>query len=533
MDVRVRFAPSPTGQVHIGNIRTAIFNWLYARHCKGKFLLRIEDTDLERSTKEAIDTLLECMAWLGLDYDEEIFYQSSRRDTHVKAAETMISKGMAYKVPMADGSASPIAFRIPWEPKGLSAVRDAGDAVIEVHPDIPVKIRNAGVSFAQTSSKGKPMEREACLAGFRQMKLYDANGNLVFELEKEIESVFNGKEFVFEKCSSIKFLRREVFYKDMIKGELSKPLDGMKDLIIVRSDSSPVFHLANVCDDIEQKITHIVRGDDHVENTYRHIFLFHALDYPVPEYAHLPMIVNQAGKPYSKRDGDAFVGDFREKGYLADALFNALTLLGWSPGDDREKLSRQEMIELFTLERVKSAPAQFDLNKLFNMNGLYLGEMSQDKFVAYAAEALAKTDWAVTADKEYFRKVAVLMQSRTKLISHALAWKYFFSDDYEYDMKALTKCFNKPEYIKAVSALPDFLSEAGDFTEQFTEAAIRKAEATASVDQGKLNQPVRVASTGTSVGAGVYETLALLGREKSVARIRKALTLLAEGTKNA
>ena len=256
MSVRVRFAPSPTGQVHIGNIRAAIFNWLFARHEAGKFLLRIEDTDRERSTPEAVKTILDSMEWLGLDFDEEPMYQSTRKDAHLAAAETLLEKGLAYK-----------------EDKGGTG---QGECVVFKMPD------------------------------------------------------------------------ETMVFHDEIKGDLQKEAGDMQDLVIVRSNGSPVFHLANVVDDIEMKITHIVRGDDHIENTYRHIALFRAFGAEPPKYAHLPMITNQQGKPYSKRDGDAFVGEFKEKGFLSQALFNYLTLLGWSPGDDKEKMDRDEIIKLFS-----------------------------------------------------------------------------------------------------------------------------------------------------------------------------------------
>ena len=303
MSVRVRFAPSPTGNVHIGNIRAAIFNWLFARHHEnGRFLLRIEDTDRERSTPEAVKAILNAMEWLGINYDEEPLYQSTQHVRHLEAAQQLLANGQAYKEDKGGtGQGECILFRMP------------------------------------------------------------------------------GTDMAFH---------------DEIKGDLRKEAKDMKDFVIVRSDGSPVFHLANVVDDITQNITHIIRGDDHVENTFRHVALYRALGAPVPRYAHLPMIVNAQGKPYSKRDGAAYVGQFREMGYSADALFNYLTLLGWSPGEDREKMSRAEIIAAFTLDRVKSAPAQMDLRKLTHMNGLYLAELPLDQFMTGVREFLARLDWA-------------------------------------------------------------------------------------------------------------------------------------------
>ncbi|MEI6516358.1 MAG: glutamate--tRNA ligase family protein [bacterium] len=358
MSVRVRFAPSPTGQVHIGNIRAAIFNWLFARHNGGKFLLRIEDTDRERSTPEAVQTILGAMEWLGLSYDEAPLYQSTQHGQHLQAAELLLKNGHAYKEDKGGtGQGECIIFKMPGTDMG---------------------------------------------------------------------------------------------FHDEIKGDLLKKAEDMKDFVIVRSDGSPVFHLANVVDDITQGISHIIRGDDHVENTFRHVALYKALGAAVPRYAHLPMIVNAQGKPYSKRDGAAYVGQFREMGYCADALFNFLTLLGWSPGEDREKMTLDEIISAFTLDRVKSGPAQFDLRKLTHMNGLYLAELPVDVFAEGVRRHLAKVDWAQSLDEALFMKVCRLLQSRTPLYTQSETWKYLFVDPIEYDEKAFQKTLKKEGVMLAL-----------------------------------------------------------------------------------
>lgn len=519
MNIRVRFAPSPTGHVHIGNIRTAIFNWLFARHSGGKFLLRIEDTDRERSTQEAISTLLECMNWLGLDYDEDIMYQSAKIKSHIDAAEKMLSEGKAFRPSNPDGAPSPLIFRIPWNTDNNPRVRIIGKAEAFTDPSASVKITPGGIQFSQLNEKGKPMERSASLAGFHELQLFDSSGNCVFKLDDNIEDVLNGKSHTFANVAKLAFQRREVFFEDIVKGELAKPLDSMKDLVIIRSDGTPVFHLANVCDDIEQKITHIIRGDDHVENTYRHILLFEALGYPVPQYAHLPMIVNQSGKPYSKRDGDAYVGDFRAKGYLAEALFNYLALLGWSPGGDREKMSRKELVELFTLERVKSSSAQFDFNKLTNMNGQYIAEMDSANFAEAAFSVAASQGWTENLDRQYFAKVANLLQTRTKLFSQVIQWKYFFFDDYEKDEKAVNKFLSDKEVLSAIKMLCGKFQDLGEFDLNTIQKLIKDSELASGIKEGKFNQPLRIALTGQTTGAGIYETMELLGKEKTLKRL--------------
>lgn len=433
MSVRVRFAPSPTGQVHIGNIRAAIFNWLFARHNGGKFLLRIEDTDRERSTPEAVQTILKAMEWLGLTYDETPLYQSTQHDQHRLAAEKLLQTGHAYKEDKGGtGQGECIIFRMP------------------------------------------------------------------------------GTDMMFH---------------DEVKGDLRKKAEDMKDFVIVRSDGSPVFHLANVVDDITQNITHIIRGDDHVENTFRHVALYQALGAPIPHYAHLPMIINAQGKPYSKRDGAAYVGQFREMGYAADALFNYLTLLGWSPGEDREKMTREEIIAAFTLDRVKSGPAQMDMRKLTHMNGLYLAELPLDVFAAEARRHIEQLDWGKNLHQPLFLAVCKLMQSRTPLYPQCETWKYFFVDPIEYDEKAVQKTLRKEGVKPALEAILNALTEC-DFSEAGIQQAIRKAEGALATTEGKLNQPLRVAVTGVAIGAGIYEILALMGRERTLTRLKHSISLL-------
>ncbi|OVE76192.1 hypothetical protein BVX97_02030 [bacterium E08(2017)] len=435
MSVRVRFAPSPTGKVHIGNIRAAIFNWLFARHEGGKFLLRIEDTDLERSTPEAVQAVFDAMDWLGLDRDEEPMYQSTRREAHLAAAEKLLEMDMAYKEDKGGtGKGECVIFRMPGE-------------------------------------------------------------NMSFH--------------------------------DEIKGDLSKDAKDMKDLVIVRSDGSPVFHLANVVDDIEMGVTHIIRGDDHIENTYRHVALFKALGAEPPKYAHLPMITNHQGKPYSKRDGDAFVGEFREKGFHPEALFNYLTLLGWSPGDDKEKMARDEIISLFTFDRVKSSPAQMDIKKLTAMNGEYIAELPADVFLEKAKVYVAACDWAEGLDleSEFFVKVCELMQSRAKTFTAVSDWRYFFDDELIYDEKAKRKVLGKDGVKAAIECLAGKIDDM-DFTLEGIETVLREVETESGLAENKFNQIARVAITGMPVGAGIYETMELLGKESVARRLQETISIL-------
>ncbi|MBR2919771.1 MAG: glutamate--tRNA ligase [Kiritimatiellae bacterium] len=427
-NIRVRFAPSPTGKVHIGNIRAAIYNWLYARHTGGKFLLRVEDTDLERSTPEAIQALLECMRWLGLDYDEDAFYQTKNKPRHMEAVEKLLASGHAYRC-------------------------------------------------ERTSRDGKTGE--------------------VIMFKMPTEGVIE--------------------FDDIVKGKMSKKAEDIQDFAIVRSDGSPIFHIANVVDDIDQGVTHIIRGDDHVENTFKHICMFKALGAPVPKYGHLSMIVNQQGKPYSKRDGAAFVGEFRDQGYLPDALFNYLLLLGWNPGDDREVLTKSEMIELFDLAKVHVTAAKFDMKKLQWMNGEYIKRMPRDVFTSELVRRVNEAGMTIPEgyDTDY---LVDQLQIRTKFLNDIpAACRCFFSDDFEMDEKAVEKRLKK-EGVKALLLdLVERFKNAGEWKAQALENLVK--ELSQGNGMGPWVHPIRVAVSGRGEGIGLFEMLQLLGREKTIARL--------------
>ena len=434
-DIRVRFAPSPTGKVHIGNIRAAIYNWLYARHTGGKFLLRIEDTDLERSTPEAIKALFECMEWLKLDWDEEVFYQTKNVKRHLEVVDQLLASGHAYKV-------------------------------------------------EKTSRDGKT----GVVTMFRMPK-----------------------EGVIE-------------FDDIVKGHMAKKAEDVQDFAIVRSDGSPIFHIANVVDDIDQRVTHIIRGDDHVENTFKHICIFKALGAPVPKYGHLSMIVNQQGKPYSKRDGAAFVGEFREQGYLPEALFNYLLLLGWNPGDDREVLSRDEMVKLFELEKVHVTAAMFDLKKLQWMNGEYVKRLPRNVF---ESELRKRVEAAGLSIPDGFNMPALIdqMQVRTKFLNDMPAnVAYFFTDDYPYDEKSVEKRLKKDGVKDTLLDLVQRFSGVGEWTAPALESVIK--ELSQGNGMGPWVHPIRVAVSGRMDGPGLFEMLEILGRDKTLARLKKTADML-------
>ncbi len=431
MTLRTRFAPSPTGQVHIGNLRAAIFNWLYTRHEGGQFLLRVEDTDRERSTPEAVQAVFAAMDWLGLTTDGEPLYQSTRREAHLAAAERLLQSGRAYKLDKGGtGRGEAILFKMP------------------------------------------------------------------------------GTDMAFH---------------DLVKGDLTKAAADLPDFVIVRSDGTPVFHLANVADDIHMGITHVIRGDDHVENTFRHIALFQALEAPVPQYAHLPMIVNAQGKPYSKRDGAAYVGDFREKGYEADALFNYLALLGWNPGDDREVMSREELIAAFTLDRVQAKPAQFDFKKFEWMNAEYLKRMPAADYRSRFRRELEKHGlWSPEYTEDYLDRVCALLRERVKSWSEVpMQAGYFFTEHYPFDADAVRKRLHKEGAGGHLAALAAAFGALDAFDAASTEAALRATAETRGVGASELIHPLRVAVTGLPGGPSLFHLLEVLGRDRVLARLAR------------
>ena len=438
-NIRVRFAPSPTGKVHIGNIRAAIYNWLYARHVGGKFLLRVEDTDLERSTPEAIQVLFECMKWLGLDYDEEVFYQTKNVKHHLEVVDQLIASGHAYKC-------------------------------------------------EKTSRDGK-------------------TGTVVmFRMPKE----------------------GVIEYDDIVKGHMAKKAEDVQDFAIVRSDGSPIFHIANVVDDIDQGVTHIIRGDDHVENTFKHICIFKALGAPVPKYGHLSMIVNQQGKPYSKRDGAAFVGEYREQGYLPEALFNYLLLLGWHPEGDREVLTREEMIKEFELEKVHVTAAMFDPKKLAWMNGEYVKQIPQEHFKSLLKEKVAELQGCRVTERaeEWWDYLAPQVQVRTKFLTDiGKGLEFLFSDEFPVDEKAVEKRLKKEGAKKALEDVIALFEKVDDWKAPTLEECVKTLSQ--GNGMGPWVHPIRVAVSGRGEGIGLFEMLQLLGKEVALKRLNNGLAVCA------
>ncbi|MGH7145719.1 MAG: glutamate--tRNA ligase [Planctomycetota bacterium] len=623
MSVRVRFAPSPTGNLHFGNLRAALFNWLFARHEGGKFLLRIEDTDRERSTPEAIRNVFESLDWSGLTIDEPAVYQTANLARHQAAAEKLIAARRAYRATSASAWSEPAAqaaavaatptfatflndfranlaanyarhkqefeareaekkpskrrdyrpplalaaaaedlpalfFRLPFHIENSQfAVSSDEEIALQVHPGWPVLIHENGLEFVprfERHSGSEPFEalaydlQQRSLAGFPTLEALDAHGQVLYRLADDLAAIEDGAVRVLPGISVLRSRRRYVQFKDLIKGALKKPLDSLKNRLVLRSDGTPVFHLANVVDDVDMQITHILRGDDHVDNTYWHLLLFEALGCVPPLYGHLPMIVNAEGKPYSKRDGDVDVASFRDAGVLSEAFVNYLSLLGWSPGDNREKMTRAEIVAAFSLERIGDTAAQFDQAKLLNLNGQYLRELPLAALIERVRPFLAQAlgvETTAALDPAWLAAFVKIEQERLTRLADIVSEKsrYFFTADAPPNLedKRIRKIVDDPKTPGILQAMQAGLAALGSFAiggpegaagqsgqslEEIAprcEAAIKAGAEGLGLGLKEVGPVLRVALTGGLVSPPIGELCALLGSAKIAARLAKAL----------
>jgi glutamyl-tRNA synthetase len=460
---RVRFAPSPTGSLHVGGARTALYNLLFARREKGTFILRIEDTDVERSREELTGQILSAMDWLGLEYDEGPYYQSRRYDLYRAAADRLLREGKAYR-----------AFETPEE---LDADRKAAEA--------------AGRSY-RYSGAGRRVSPE--------------------ESERRARA---GERFVVRLAMPAE----TIVVDDLIRGRVEFPADALDDFVLVRSDGHPLYHFSVCVDDVDMRITDIIRGDDHLANTPKHVALFRALGAPVPRFAHLGMILGTDRKKLSKRHGAAAVEEWRDAGILPEALFNFLALLGWAPGGDREILSREEMEREFSLDRVGASPSVFDPEKLLWMNAQYIAKMPAEELLErslpYAPGGAPAREVALRAIELHRPRVRTPIEMGRALASYA-------ADPSEYEADGLKKHV-KPETAAQLEALQRRLQDLSDadWNAASTESALRETAEAAGVSAGKLIHPTRLALTGVTVGAPLFDVVALLGKETSLRRLAR------------
>jgi glutamyl-tRNA synthetase len=482
--VRVRFAPSPTGFLHVGGGRTALFNWLFARRHGGVMILRIEDTDLERSTEESTRTILEGLEWLGIDWDEGPFYQSRSVAAHQDLARRLEREEKAYPCFCST--------------EDLDRKRREAEA------------RGAAWKYDRTCL-GLPATEVA------SRRAQGARAALRFKVPEG-----------------------EIAWEDLVHGRTSFDGAVIEDIVLVRSDGSPTYNLSCVSDDIAMGITHVIRGDDHVSNTPKQILLYRAAGAPPPRFAHVPLILGADKKRLSKRHGAVSVTEYRDRGYLPEALFNFLALLGWSPGDGREKMSKEEMIAAFTLETINRKGAVFDEQKLEWLNSQYINDLPAGRIAAMIRSDLAREgllDPALDeggARRDWFLRVLEALKARSKrLPDFARDLRPFLSDRFEYDSKAVEKHLTgggkggSPAVVaERMRLLKSALAPIDPFTEEATEAALRRLAEGRGEAAGQFIHPLRVALVGTAVSPGVFTVLVLIGRERALLRLDRMVEFL-------
>ena len=457
MSVVTRFPPSPTGELHLGGARTALFNWLYARGRDGKFILRIEDTDQARNSEEATVGILQAMEWLGLDWDEGPYYQSKRFDRYREVIQDLVDQGKAYYCHCT--------------PETLKTKRDAAMA-----------------------AKAKPMYDLTC----RDKNLGPAEGAVV-RLKTPLDGV--------------------TVYEDAILGSVSWQNNEMDDLVILRSDNTPTYHLACVVDDVDMGMTHIIRGQDHVNNTPRQILIYQAMGAELPVFAHVPMIHGQDGGKLSKRHGATSVMVYKDMGYLPEAMVNYLVRLGWSYGD-QELFGIEELIEKFNLEHIGRSPSVFNQEKLDWLNAQYIMAADNDRLAADLAPLFVDRGMAIEPDR--IAPILDMFKPRAKtLIDLVDQAAFLFSPITEYDPKGDKKVF-KPQAAELLEPFIERLAEV-EFTEEALENLVKSFAEEKEIKLGLIAQPIRLALTGRTASPGLFEIMVPLGREEVTKRLKAAM----------
>ena len=485
--IRVRFAPAPTGYMHIGNLHTALFNWLFARSQGGKMVLRIEDTDELRSTPEALGVIYEGLHWLGLDWDEGPdvggpygpYVQSERLEVYQTHVQRLVDAGRAYE-----------CFCAPEE---LEEQRQLMRA------------------------RGVPPR-------------YDGRCRDLTEKDKQ-QLHEEGRD------SCIRFRVKETgktIINDIIQGEVTYENALIGDPVVTKTSGFPTYHLAVVVDDHLMEISHVIRAVEHLPNTQIHLQLQEALEIEPPQFAHLPLILGEDRTKLSKRHGAVAVTDYAEQGFLPEAMFNFLVLLGWSPGGEEEILSREQILERFSLAGCSSSPSVFDVTKAEWMNGEYINKVAPEHLADLVLpilqqEGLMAVDLSPER-RQWLVQVVELMQSRVKLLSTFATWaRYFFTDDFEYENRARQKWLNDPETPAKLSALAERLETLVDWNPETIEQTVRGLAAELGLSAAKVIHPCRAAVTGTTIGPSLFHLLALLDRSDVTSRLRRAAQLSAAG----
>ncbi len=455
-----RFAPSPTGMLHIGGARTALFNWLFARHHKGTFLLRIEDTDRQRSTPEAVEAILGGLRWLELDWDGEVVFQSARLERHAEIASRLLERGWAYRCyctpeELAEMRAAARASGRPIRYDGRWRDRDPAEAPKDVAPVIRFKAPQSG----------------------------------------------------------------ELIIRDHVQGDVRFSHEHLDDLVLLRSDGSPTYMLSVVVDDHDMGITHIIRGDDHLTNAARQMLIYQALDWPVPEFAHIPLIHGADGAKLSKRHGALAVEAYRDMGYLPEAMRNYLLRLGWSHGDD-EIISTEQAIAWFDLDRIGRAPARFDMDKLNHLNGHYLRHSDDRRLVEAVARLLRDRGLNITPQARARLEAAMpAFKQRAKTLVELAENIEFLVTPRPLELSEKAARHLTPDARQMLRELRPLLNATKPWTAENLEATLRTFAEKKGVKFGKIAQPVRAALTGGGASPGLSDVLTALGRDEALGRL--------------
>lgn len=476
--VRVRFAPSPTGYLHVGGARSALFNYLFARRHNGTFILRIEDTDQTRFVEGALQEIYESLKWLGLQWDEG---------------------------PLADGGCGPY----------IQSQR------LRIYKEHSEKLLGSGHAYRCFCTPERIAQLRAEQEKAKQPSGYDKKCRNLSD-DEIAAHLASGTPFVVRlKIPS----GRKVVFTDKIRGPIEYSSDVLDDLVLIKSDGYPTYHMANVIDDHLMNITHVLRGDEWIASTPRHVLLYEAFGWTPPEFAHLPIILSPDGGKLSKRKGAASVMDFKRGGFLPEALFNFLALLGWSPGDEREKMSLKELIDAFSLEKVSPKSAVFDEQKLEWMNGVYLAGKNSDTLLGDCKELWAerKIDISGFSD-DYLLSVITLMKVRSRRLTDIIDNStFFFADPLSYDEKAAAKQFTSDAAF-LLEVINEALAGTDSFTASEIETLFKALAESRGVSTGKLIHPARLSISGVSAGPGLYEMMELIGKDAVRQRIENAIT---------
>ena len=460
MKVRTRFAPSPTGYLHLGGARTALFCWLFARKHSGSFVLRVEDTDRERSTDESVQAILDGMDWLGLDYDEGPFFQTKRYDRYGELIDQLIDSGHAYR---------------------CYCSREKLDSMRQLALD----------------EKRKPRYDGTC----RNLKEPVAGVEPVIRFKTPLEG--------------------KVVIEDLVKGTIEIDNAELDDLIIRRSDGNPTYNLSVVADDIDMEITHVIRGDDHINNTPRQIHIFNSLGAALPKFAHLPMILGDDSKRMSKRHGAVSVMQYQEEGFLPRAMLNYLARLGWSHGD-QEIFTLDEMLNLFAIEDCQRSGSVFDKTKLLWVNQQHMASLADNELGEQLALALEARDLQLASGPDTTLLVPVLKERAQTITEMADQAEMFFGDEVSLDEKAAKKQL-RPVALPVLEAIADRLKSASDWQSDNVKKELEALAAEMDIGFGKIGQPLRVAVTGSGASPDIGDTLALIGKDRSLTRIASAI----------